>query len=236
MSTQSFSRSNVQPFSRRTLARRIREEAAKVTFLRLHPNHINNGEEADHSNSNFIANYLKGLPYDGIGEVDRLAYTSMLRALTSGIPNDFESIHLAGDRRVINPQAGLAFDLEGPDNNTVTIPPSPRIDSAEAASEMAEVYWIALCRDIAFAAGRFPSAHPLINAAIADLGSVSTPSDPLHGYTNYTGLRPVDAETIFRGFTRGDLIGPYISQFCTWEVPVILQHSIVEYSIWITKN
>jgi hypothetical protein len=205
---------STQPFSRRTLARRIREEAAEIAFLRPHPNHINNGEEADYSNSNFIANYSKGLPHNGIGEVDPLAYISMLRALTSGIHNDFESIPLAGDRRLVNPQAGLAFNLEGPDSNAVTIPPAPRIDSAEAASEMAEVYWMALCRDVAFAAGRFPPGHPLINAAIADLGTILNPAvDPLHGYSNYTGPRPVNAQTLFRGFTRGDLIGPYISQF-----------------------
>jgi PAP2 superfamily len=211
MSQQPFSRSNVQPFSRRTLARRIREEAAEVAFLRQHPNHQNNGEEADYSNRNYIANYSKGLPHftagSNIGEVMPQAYNLLLRALTSGSPNDFEAIPLGGGtnpRKLINPQSGLAFDLEGPDSHALTIPPAPRIDSIEAAGEMAEAYWMALARDIKF---EDFGALPIITDAVVDLS------------TNYSTFpRPpypggVTTSTIFRGFTRGDLIGPYISQF-----------------------
>src|SRR5215210_5606012 len=100
MSQQPFSRSNVQPLSRRRLAGTIREEAADVAFLRQHPNHRNNGEEADYSNRNYIANYSKGLPHftagPNIGEVMPQDYNLLLRALTSGSPSDFEAIPLGG--------------------------------------------------------------------------------------------------------------------------------------------
>ncbi|MEM9897547.1 MAG: vanadium-dependent haloperoxidase, partial [Bacteroidota bacterium] len=48
--------------------------------------------------------------------------------------------------------AGLAFDLEGPDAHAVTMPPAPRLGSAELSAEMAEVYAQALLRDVPFAA------------------------------------------------------------------------------------
>ena len=44
--------------------------------------------------------------------------------------------------------AGLTFDLEGPDSQSVTMPPAPRIDSPELAAEMCEVYCQALLRDV----------------------------------------------------------------------------------------
>jgi hypothetical protein len=47
--------------------------------------------------------------------------------------------------------AGLTFELEGPDAQSVTMPPCPSIDSQELIAEMAEVYWMALCRDRPFA-------------------------------------------------------------------------------------
>jgi len=46
--------------------------------------------------------------------------------------------------------AGLTFELEGPDPQSVTMPPAPRIDSAELAAEMAEDYLMALMRDVHF--------------------------------------------------------------------------------------
>ena len=46
--------------------------------------------------------------------------------------------------------AGLAFDLEGPDAQAVTMPPAPSLGSEELEGEMAEVYTQALLRDVPF--------------------------------------------------------------------------------------
>lgn len=48
--------------------------------------------------------------------------------------------------------AGNAFELEGPDAQAVTIPPAPKLGSAELTAEMAEVYSQALLRDVPFTA------------------------------------------------------------------------------------
>jgi hypothetical protein len=66
-----------------------------------------------------VASASKGLPHDELGEVDPGAYRTLLRALGSGRPEDFERIPLGVDnaRKLLNPQGGLAFDLEEPDSH-----------------------------------------------------------------------------------------------------------------------
>src|SRR5215218_6720064 len=206
-----------QPYSRRTSARKIREEAAEIGYRRDHPPLVNNGEEAAYRNSNnklsYIANYSKGLRHRQSGEVIPSSYRTMLRAIDSGEPDDFERITLGVGppppprRKLVNPQAGLAFDLEGPDAQALTIRPAPRIDGLEAAGEMVELYWMALLRDV-----------PFINfAGDADIG---TAAGELSGLSDFRGPKEVvggtlvvTPNTIFRGSTPGDLTGPFLSQF-----------------------
>src|SRR5262249_1197453 len=153
-------------------------------------------------------NFTKGLPHPGgLGHVDPAAYRAMVRALTSGNPADFEAIPMGAPvgnrRRFVSPQAGLAFDLEGPDAQALAIPPAPRIDSAEIAAEMAELYWMALVRDVAF------TDYPVDATVAQAVASMNTFSD----FRGPKLAGNVTADTLFRGITPGDLTGPYISQF-----------------------
>jgi hypothetical protein len=205
--------------TRRTAARQVREEAAEQAFLRSHPQHLSNGEESAYRNPalgtlNYIANYSKGLPHTNpLDEVDPSAYRALLKAVTSGAPDDFERIPLGGTGKFVNPQAGLAFDLEGPDPHAVTIPPAPRIDGPENSGEMAELYWMALLRDVRFTdygtgAGTDVGPNTTADAAnslTADFSVFKGPRDPATG-----NITPA---TLFRGFTPGDRVGPYVSQF-----------------------
>lgn len=195
--------------TRRTSARRSREEAARLAYHRPHLPHSTNSEESDYRNGvnelSYVANYSKGLPHNPLGEVDPpAAYRSLLRAVHSGEPADFEAIPLGVGRKLVNPQAGLAFDLEGPDAQAETMPAAPRIDGPEVSGEMAELYWMALLRDVHF--NDF-AADPGVAAAAASLSGFSVFKGPKVGGN-------VTADTIFRGFTPGgDLKGPYVSQF-----------------------
>ena len=49
-----------------------------------------------------------------------------------------------------SPRAGHVYDLEGPDSGAVGMAPAPRVVSSELAAEMAEVYALALLRDVPF--------------------------------------------------------------------------------------
>lgn len=193
---------------RKVTARGIRREAAQLAYKRPYPDHMCNGEEDDYAGTR-IANFSKGLPHNGLGEVDPVAYNALLEALSSGDPNDFEAIPLGGVRPLRNPQAGLAFDLEGPDSHHLAIRPAPRIDSPEDSAEAAELYWMALARDVRFTDY---ASSPLIAQAAADLSAFSD----FHGPQQAGQVTPA---TIFRGNTPGDLAGPYLSQFLLKEVP-----------------
>ncbi len=49
-----------------------------------------------------------------------------------------------------SPRAGHVFELEGPDAGAVGMAPAPRVGSSELAAEMAEVYGLAILRDVPF--------------------------------------------------------------------------------------
>jgi hypothetical protein len=181
----------------------IRMDAATIHLNETPPAHTDNGDEALYGNR--IGSYSKGLPHDPFGEVDSNAYNSFLAAVTSGKADDFDRIVMGGNVKLVNPQAGMAFDIEGVDSHDTAIPAAPALASAWRAGEAVENYWQALLRDVPFSQY---GSHPLAQMAI----------DELNGLSYYTGPRDattgkVTAQTLFRGFTPADVIGPYISQF-----------------------
>ncbi len=123
--------------------------------------------------------------------------------------------------------AGLTFDLEGPDSQSVTMPPCPSLDSQELIAEIAEVYWMAICRDIPFSDW---STNTTIDRARASLARFwwfrADQTEALNGVTDRlqaslarrrifsdNGVTPVSLNNLFRGVTPGEQLGPYISQF-----------------------
>lgn len=189
-------------------AYRIRVQAARSHLLAPRQAHRGNGDEDRYAGR--IASYTKGLPHDERGEVDGGAYAAFVDALDSGDPADFENIPMGSPQagrlaiqKLVNPQAGLAFDLEGADGQYPTLPPAPTFDSAEEAGEIVECYWMALLRDVPFSNYLF---HPLAQRAAEELSGLSDFRGPKAGGR-------VTPETLFRGSTAGDLNGPFISQF-----------------------
>jgi hypothetical protein len=187
---------------RRDAAFRIRVHAAATEKRLPPPVHPDNGDEALYPSR--IGNFSKGLPHNSMGEVDASAYRQFLKATATGSPAQFAAIPLGGSARLINPQAGLAFDLEGTDSHQLAIPPAPALASAWRAAEAVEDYWMALMRDVSFADF---ATDPLAQAAITDLNRLSDFRGPRDNHGAVTSA------TLFRGFTPADLIGPYVSQF-----------------------
>jgi hypothetical protein len=151
-----------------------------------------------------LGSYSKGLPHNNDGTVVLSAYASLVQALKSGRPADFDAIPLGGSRGLTNPQAGLAFDMEGPDAHALVQPPAPTFASREQAAEISENYWMALLRDVPYSEY---GGNPIANAAAADLNLYSA---------DFKGPKTggaVTTATLFRGLTAGDRLGPYLSQF-----------------------
>ncbi len=183
----------------RSLASRI-QAAGHDEFIPA-PLQLDNGDEALYPDKS--ATYTKGILQSGIGLVDLAAYQSFRKALDSGNPTDFEAITLGGPRTLNGPQGGLAFDLEGLDSSQFSVPPAPALASEEYATELVELYWSSLLRDVAF----------------TDYSSNSIASDAANELSlmpEYKGPRDssgkVTTELLFRGGFSGETVGPYLSQ------------------------
>ncbi len=192
----------------------IRIEAAKVERRTSIPPHTTNGDEERYADK--CGTYTKALLQDGPGRVNLNAYHSFRDALHNGNPADFENIIMGGARKLTNPQAGLAFDLEGCDSQKLgnapaplcqetvaVVPPAPALASAAYGTELIEMYWASLLRDVPFTEY---SSNPLASQAAHELSA----------QPDYAGPRVagrVTPEVLFRGGFPGETVGPYISQF-----------------------
>jgi len=147
------------------------------------------------------------------------AYNALLEALRTGNPAAFEQIPLGSSRKLTDPQAGYAFDLEGADAFTFIQAPPPTFSSREIAAEIAENYWMALLRDVPFTNY---TSNATAAAASADLTAFGA---DFKGPKNANGH--VTPELLFRGSTAGDKAGPLMSQFwyrpCNFGANVINQ-------------
>jgi membrane-associated phospholipid phosphatase len=150
----------------------------------------------------FAGSFSKGLPHDATGLVEMPAYHSLLAALRSGDPDDYERIVLGGSAKLANPQAALAFDLIGLDGVQHLLSAAPELDGPIAFAELVELYWRALTRDVPF---RAYADNPLIRAAAIELSQ-------LPGYRRPRIGGAVTADTVFRGGLPGESTGPFVSQ------------------------
>jgi len=179
-----------------------RRDAAQAELHTNPPMPITNGDEDRYPDQR--ASFSKTLPHNQLGEVHPDAYRQWLTILLSGDPERFAGVPRDSEavERLNNPQATYAIDLVGPDATALSLAPPPRFASPEMAAEMAELYWLALMRDIAF---REYAGHPLTTAAIDDLRAI--------GFGEFT------PSTLFRGATPGDRRGPFVSQFLLRDIP-----------------
>jgi hypothetical protein len=194
---------------RQTAAFRMRQAAAQAYLDEPQPVHRSNGDEERYADKR--ASFAKTLPHNDAGEVDAEAFATFVSVLVSGDPDGFETIprHPNAEVDLNDPQATYAFDLVGLDAAATSLDPPPAFASAQMATDMAEVYWRSLTRDVPF---RDYESHPLVAAAVTDLNAFSEP------LTSGSGEKPTPA-TVFRGESRSDVIGPYLSQFLWLDVP-----------------
>lgn len=188
-------------------AYQVRVDAAQMELDQPLTEHINNGDEGFYPTKD--GNFSKTLPHNNLGEVEAGAYNAFLQALSTGQNRDFERIPQAGNLKLANPQAAFAYALLGPDPFQLAAPPAPTLVSAETAGEMVEVYWHALLRDVDFDEY---NDHPLVAQAVRELSNLNDFRGPKVGGN-------VTPDTLFRGNTPGDLVGPYISQFLYQPIP-----------------
>jgi membrane-associated phospholipid phosphatase len=188
--------------SRRGQAYQKRMKAAAADRKLKTQKRTSNGDEKLYPNG--IANFTKGFAHDQFGVVLPAPYAAYLAAVKTGKRADFDALQMGGNTPLVDPQAGLAYDLETCDPSQNSITPFDTLSSPGFASQMIETYWMALTRDVPFSQWE---SDPNIAAAVAELNA-----NPAYEGPKINGAS-VTTQALFRGFPPSDLIGPYVSQF-----------------------
>src|SRR5271165_6036107 len=179
------------------------------------PPHTTNGDEARYIDKS--GTYTKCIKQDGPGRVNLAAYKTFHHALKTGDPADFEKIIIGGTRTLNGPQAAYAYSLAGTDawqfgdapspanqETAVIVPPPPALASEAYGTELTELYWCSLLRDVAFTDYAY---DPTAAKAAAELSGMPTYAGPRDSSGKVT------PNLLFRGNYPGETTGPYLSQF-----------------------
>jgi hypothetical protein len=191
--------------------------------------HETNGDEARYADKS--GSYSKCLLQDRPGVVNADAFKILRRALGSsdgkiGPDLDFEALPKAGGRPLNGPLAAFAYTLIGGDSQqfghfdaegALIVPPPPRLASEEYATELVELYWASLLRDVAFTDYE---TNPVAIAAAAELNDMAAYQGPRDSSGAVTPLNLfrgggvfADKAGIASAWFAGETVGPYMSQF-----------------------
>lgn len=218
-----MSNNNLTPEQRRAKAREIRDKATDLAFQRNDPaqQHVGNGDE---NLDGKLMSFTKGLPHNystGLVNDPVDDFQKFVDGICSGDPEVIKLTPLGPiggvwcsnkgslidkTRGWESAGAGLTFDLQGPDAQALTMPPAPELGSDELSAEMAEVYMQAILRDVPFTAF---GTDPKVQQCVDVLNELNY----FKQGTRFNSGSTLKVSEAFRGFTPGDLVGPYISQF-----------------------
>lgn len=205
------------PKDRAESAHRFRIEAADVAHNRPHPTHQANTDEARYGAACYPMSFTKGLEHDETTGLvaDPADFLAFRACVDNGFVEPFTTrVPVPGGkpRRMWEaPTAGLVFELQGPDPQAVTMPPAPELCSDELTYEMAEVYELALLRDVPFT--EFEDGAAGIAASVVRLNNLNYKIDGSEGRPRKNVGGVLTPQTAFRGGSPGADKGPYLSQF-----------------------
>lgn len=150
----------------------------------------------------YLCCFGKSLPHDKNGSVDRKQFKLLVDSIFRN-KNKFRDIQLGGNMKLVAPSCIFSYESLGALKTSYEVPDVLPISSAEAIGEMIELYWMSILRDIPYTQWE---SSPLVQRAINDMNNL----------TNFKGPKEnglVTVNTLFRGISKGDLLGPYVSQF-----------------------
>ena len=203
---------------RRTEAKKVRDTAGQMAFDRVHPIHQNNGDEQRYAPAHYAMSFTKGLEHSKITGVIEYPddYDNFRAAIDNGDVDAFTtSVRSSYEkcRKWEAPTAGLVYDLQGPDSQAVTMAPAPALGSKELCYEMAEVYELALLRDVNLNEFSGAGAGAAVQASCDRLNAIGYALDGSDGRPRLNAGGDVTPATVFRGSSPGVEQGPYLSQF-----------------------
>ena len=183
---------------RRIQSYNLRVSKATENAAKTIPCQTPNGDEAFYASK--VGSFTKGLQHNAMGEVDPGQFAQFVHAIENNAYSQMPR-SAGAERRYVNPQASVTFDLIGGDSHSFYQPAAPAFNSTEQGGEYVEVAWMAVLRDIPFADY---SGNALAIMASAELNTFGS---------NFTGPTPVTEDNLFRGQQPGCWVGPYLAQF-----------------------
>ncbi len=203
---------------RRQKVKELREAASQMAFDRPTPQHQSNGDEERYGGARYAMSFTKGLEHNSSTGLinDPNDFIAFRSAIDNGFVDAFTtSIRSAQNkqRKWEAPTAGLVYDLQGPDSQAVTMPPAPALGSNELAYEMAEVYELALLRDVPLSDFNDVAVNPKIAASLNRLNAIDYDMTGSEGRVRKNDNGNLTGQTVFRGSSPGVEVGPYLSQF-----------------------
>lgn len=201
---------------------------------------MSNGEETAYG-MGFAASYHKSLPHDVNGAVHGPSYHALVRILTGQETGAIETLPIGanrvaagtemdparytdtprdplGFRKLTSPFTGHVYEVQGADAAAFAISAAPLFGTDELAAEMAEVYAMALLRDVPFTKIEDESGAN-VTAIVQALdtmpwfdGSFQPRNEAERRRFATRGIITSGAD-LFRGSTAGSKTGPWVSQF-----------------------
>ncbi len=203
---------------RREEAKKVRESACQLAAERQHPQHQANGDEERFASANYAMSFTKGLEHDpGTGLiVNDNDFRAFRTAIDEGYVDAFTTSVPSAETKARQweaPTAGVVYDLQGPDSHAVTMPPAPALGSKELAYEMAEVYELALLRDVPLANFTDEIENADVTESVDRLNQIDYDITGAGGRPRKNANGDLTPQTLFRGSSPGVEVGPYLSQF-----------------------
>ncbi len=149
--------------------------------------------------------YSKGIKQAGPGKVDLAAFAKFQTAISTGNFSDFELVPKGGAAKQNGPMGSYARVFCGADSSafgTPSVLAPPSVSSKQYATELVELYWCSLLRDVAFTDY---ANNPLAQSAANELSFAPQYQGPTSG-------GQVTPDLLFRGSFSGETVGPYVSQ------------------------
>lgn len=164
----------------------------------------------DTSLLDFRAVFSKGFSHPGNKGPSGDAYQAFVTALQTRNSSGIQSSN-NGVPKIVDAYCITDYEFVGKFKACFGINPSPLALSEQAAAELVEVYNMALARDVKIADW---ATSQVITDALISLNLVKGALGAPLVNGNIT------IETLFRGNSTGDLIGPYVSQFLYYPITI----------------
>ncbi len=198
-----------------------RLSAADAARNRPAPAQLANGDEQKYSGALYPMSFTKGLEHDHATGLIKNAdhFAAFRQAIDDGFIDAFNNRVPVpqpdeGSRRKWEaPTAGVVYDLQGPDAQAVTMAPAPALGSDELAFEMAEVYELALLRDVPFQFFDANGGSQALTDSVARMNATAYAQAGFPNRSRKTEEGALTRQTAFRGSSCGVEDGPYLSQF-----------------------